>query len=112
MDQAAGWFVAGLLVVATATALFWLQADSANWLPNTIAVLIVTCPCALALADARRLARRTRRNILQNLAWAAAYNLLAVPFAAAGWIPPWGAAIGMSFSLLLVVMNALRLQRR
>ena len=62
------------------------------------------------LVDARRLARRTRRNILQNFAWAASYNLLAVPFAAAGWIPPWGAAIGMSFSSLVVVFNALRLK--
>jgi Cu2+-exporting ATPase len=64
-----------------------------------------------ALVDARRLARQTRRNIMQNLAWAVAYNLIAVPFAAAGWIPPWGAAIGMAFSSLIVVMNALRLQR-
>ena len=63
------------------------------------------------LAAARRLARRTRINILQNLAWAAGYNVLAVPLAVAGWIPPWGAAIGMSLSSLLVVLNALRLQR-
>ncbi len=64
-----------------------------------------------ALADARALARRTRSNILQNLAWAAAYNIVAVPAAAAGLIPPWGAAIGMSVSSLIVVLNALRLQK-
>ncbi|MDX1698447.1 MAG: HAD-IC family P-type ATPase, partial [Thiohalobacterales bacterium] len=63
------------------------------------------------LADARRLAQRTCRIIRQNLAWAAGYNLLAVPFAAMGLIPPWGAAIGMSLSSLLVVVNALRLQQ-
>jgi P-type Cu2+ transporter len=63
------------------------------------------------LADARRIARRTRRTIVQNLAWAAAYNVLAVPLAAAGWIPPWAAAIGMSFSSLFVVLNSLRLQQ-
>ena len=63
------------------------------------------------LADARRLARRTRRNIMQNFGWAAGYNLLAIPFAAAGLIPPWGAAIGMSLSSLVVVVNALRLQK-
>ena len=62
------------------------------------------------LVEARRLAQRTRRNILQNFAWAGSYNLIAVPFAAAGYIPPWGAAIGMSLSSLIVVMNALRLQ--
>ena len=63
------------------------------------------------LADARRLARRTRRNIMQNFGWAAGYNILAIPFAAAGLIPPWGAAIGMSLSSLVVVVNALRLQK-
>ncbi len=64
-----------------------------------------------ALADARQIARRTRRTITQNLLWAAAYNMLAVPLAAVGWIPPWGAAIGMSFSSLFVVLNSLRLQK-
>jgi len=63
------------------------------------------------LARARVVARRTRRIIRQNLGWAACYNLIAVPFAVAGWIPPWGAALGMSFSSMFVVFNALRLQR-
>jgi len=85
-------------------------ADATD-LANSSSDFLILGKDAAALADARRLAQRTRRNILQNLAWAAAYNLLAVPFAAAGWIPPWGAAIGMSFSSLFVVMNALRLQR-
>ncbi|MCP4406838.1 MAG: cation-translocating P-type ATPase [Gammaproteobacteria bacterium] len=62
------------------------------------------------LAEVRQLAAKTRRIILQNLAWAAAYNLAAVPLAALGFIPPWGAAIGMSLSSLLVVGNALRLK--
>ena len=54
----------------------------------------------------------TRRIIRQNLAWAAAYNFLAVPAAAMGLIAPWGAAIGMSLSSLFVVLNALRLNRQ
>ncbi len=62
-----------------------------------------TLPQAIALA------RRTRRVIQQNLGWALFYNLLALPLAAAGMIPPWAAAIGMSVSSLLVVLNALRL---
>jgi Cu2+-exporting ATPase len=85
-------------------------ADATD-LANTSSDFVVLGDDATALAAARRLARRTRRNIGQNLAWAATYNLLAIPFAAAGWIPPWGAAIGMSLSSLLVVMNAMRLQR-
>ena len=51
------------------------------------------------------------RIIRQNLAWAVFYNLLALPAAAAGFVAPWMAAIGMSTSSLLVVINALRLTR-
>jgi len=85
-------------------------ADATD-LANSSSDFLILGKDAAVLADARRLARRTRRNIQQNFAWAGAYNLVAVPFAAAGLIPPWGAAIGMSFSSLFVVMNALRLQK-
>ena len=64
------------------------------------------------LPEVIALARRTRQIIRQNLTWALLYNLLALPLAAAGMIPPWAAAIGMSASSLLVVGNALRLSRR
>jgi Cu2+-exporting ATPase len=62
------------------------------------------------LAQGIVMARHTLRVIRQNLAWAFAYNVLAIPLAMAGWITPWMAGIGMSASSLLVVMNALRLQ--
>lgn len=62
------------------------------------------------LAQAVVMARKTRTIIRQNLAWALLYNLLTVPLAAAGWLAPWMAAIGMSASSLLVVVNALRLR--
>jgi Cu2+-exporting ATPase len=62
-----------------------------------------TLPKAIALA------RATRSIIRQNLIWALVYNLVALPLAAAGMIPPWAAARGMSTSSLLVVLNALRL---
>ncbi|WP_152206896.1 heavy metal translocating P-type ATPase [Marinobacter changyiensis] len=55
--------------------------------------------------------KQTRRVIRQNLGWALGYNLCALPVAAAGLVPPWLAAIGMSLSSLLVVLNALRLNR-
>ncbi len=63
-----------------------------------------------AIPPAIRLARATRRNINANLAWALGYNIVAVPFAALGFISPWVAAVGMSLSSLLVVGNALRLK--
>lgn len=63
------------------------------------------------LASAISLARKTRAVIRQNHAWALGYNLLALPLAAAGMIAPWLAAIGMSLSSLLVVLNALRLAK-
>ncbi|MFO1323207.1 MAG: heavy metal translocating P-type ATPase [Burkholderiales bacterium] len=56
-------------------------------------------------------ARRTFRIIRENLAWALAYNVVAVPAAAFGFVTPLVAAIGMSTSSLLVVGNALRLTR-
>jgi Cu2+-exporting ATPase len=56
-------------------------------------------------------AAAVRRIVRQNLAWAALYNLAAVPLAATGVLAPWMAAIGMSLSSLFVVGNALRLNR-
>ena len=57
------------------------------------------------------IARKTLAIIRQNLLWAVTYNVLAIPAAAAGWVAPWMAAIGMSASSLLVVANSLRLAR-
>lgn len=54
--------------------------------------------------------RKHQRIVKQNLFWALAYNLIAIPFAALGMITPWMAAIGMSVSSLWVVGNALRLR--
>lgn len=57
------------------------------------------------------LARKTLAVVRQNLLWAAVYNLVAVPLALAGWMPPWLAGLGMAASSLLVIGNALRLAR-
>jgi Cu2+-exporting ATPase len=56
-------------------------------------------------------ARRTMRVVRQNFAWALAYNAVALPLAAAGWIGPWEAAVGMAASSFIVVLNALRAGR-
>ncbi|MGD2054649.1 MAG: heavy metal translocating P-type ATPase [Gammaproteobacteria bacterium] len=65
-----------------------------------------------ALYSGYRLSVRTLTVIRQNLMWAIGYNLLAVPAAAMGYIQPWLAAIGMSASSLVVVLNALRLSKQ
>ncbi|MDO9134422.1 cation-translocating P-type ATPase [Hydrogenophaga sp.] len=54
-------------------------------------------------------ARATLRIVRQNLIWAGAYNVVAVPLALVGWMPPWLAGLGMAGSSLLVIGNALRL---
>jgi Cu2+-exporting ATPase len=60
------------------------------------------------LIDARFLARQAVSIVAQSRRWALVYNLCAIPFAALGFVPPWLAAIGMSLSSLVVVLNALR----
>jgi Cu2+-exporting ATPase len=55
-------------------------------------------------------AARTMRIVRQNLSWAFAYNLLAVPLAALGFVSPWAAGLGMAASSVMVVFNALRLR--
>ena len=64
-----------------------------------------------ALILAVKLARRTLSIVRQNLLWSFAYNLLAIPLAMTGFVTPWMAGLGMSSSSLLVVLNALRLQK-
>ncbi|MHB1430114.1 MAG: heavy metal translocating P-type ATPase [Rhodocyclaceae bacterium] len=64
------------------------------------------------LGNGVALARRALGIIRQNLLWAFTYNIVAIPLAMAGWVTPWMAGIGMSASSLLVVLNALRLQKQ
>lgn len=63
------------------------------------------------LLDARTLALRTRKIIIENFTWSIGYNLLVLPLAACGWLPPYLAAAGMSLSSLIVVTNSMRLNR-
>jgi len=96
-------------VLAAADASVTVQG--ASELANSAADLVVTGESLAWVEVARGIARRTRRIIAQNMAWAIVYNALAVPLAASGMLQPWMAALGMSASSLLVVANAARLAR-
>ena len=80
-------------------------------LAQTSADVIMLGESLAPLTTAVEMSRKTMRIVRQNLAWAIGYNALALPLAAAGFVPPWLAAIGMSASSLVVVLNALRLNR-
>ena len=62
------------------------------------------------LIDAHKTTTKMMRIIRQNFSWAILYNIAAVPFSMAGLVQPWLAAIGMSLSSFIVVVNALRLR--
>jgi Cu2+-exporting ATPase len=77
-----------------------------------VADAVLTSGRLADLSFAFRHAARTLRVVRQNLALALLYNLAAIPLAAAGQVPPWLAAVGMSASSALVVLNAVRLRAR
>lgn len=85
--------------------------DEGSDLAKSSADAIVLNGRLSSLVAAFAVADRSARVVRQNLLWAFGYNLLAIPFAAAGWVSPSLAALGMSLSSLLVVVNALRLLR-
>jgi Cu2+-exporting ATPase len=70
--------------------------------------VVLTADRLGALRDLLAVSRRAMRLVRQNLGWALAYNAVALPAAAFGFIGPWEAAIGMSASSFIVVLNALR----
>ncbi len=72
--------------------------------------MVLASPRLSDLARGFRLSQKALRIVRQNLVWAFAYNIVALPLAMGGWLTPWMAGIGMSASSLLVVLNALRVR--
>ena len=95
-------------VLAAADVSMVLRSGSA--LAQTAGDLLLLDNAWLAVPRAVAVARRARQILRQNLVWAAGYNLVAIPVAALGWLPPWLAALGMSLSSVLVVLNARRVR--
>lgn len=84
---------------------------SASDLAQTRADTVLLNNQLTLLPEAILLAERTRKIIKQNLMFSLTYNLIALPLAAMGHVAPWAAAIGMTMSSLIVVLNALRLSK-
>ena len=84
-------------------------ASGTDFARETADILLLE-PGLAALPEVVRAARRMRRTIRQNLAWAALYNAVLIPLAASGRLTPAWAAAAMVSSGLIVVLNALRLQ--
>jgi len=88
-----------------------IAVANASDITKTQADCVLLSPQLTRLIELKSIALRTRTLIRQNLAWALAYNAIAIPAAFCGYVQPWLAAIGMSVSSLVVVLNASRLAR-
>ena len=80
-------------------------------LANSAADIILTGESLTLAIRAKAIGARAQSLIRQNLAWALLYNASVLPLAISGILLPWMAALGMSLSSLLVVVNATRLVR-
>lgn len=87
-----------------------LAMGSGSQLAQASADMVLLSENLHSLPFAVQTARRMQAVIKQNFAWTIGYNLLAIPLAASGAVAPWMAALGMSASSLVVVLNSLRLK--
>ncbi len=89
-----------------------IAVHGASELANSAADIILTGDSLEDVTTSFAASRKARRLVRQNLTWALLYNLSILPLAVSGALQPWMAALGMSLSSLLVVLNATRMRRR
>ncbi|MYN11890.1 hypothetical protein GSY71_01815 [Pusillimonas sp. TS35] len=127
------WFVAVQLALAFIVGAVWFYYAPERAVSIMVALLVMSCPCAMAMAaptavaaahaslsargtlpagELSSLVAATRRVARQNLYGAVIWHLLMTPLAAVGLVAPWVAAITMLVSSLAVAANAWRLFRR
>ena len=132
-DRLASRFVMAQVALALGAAAVWARIDPAHSIPVMVALLVMSCPCAMSMAVPTAMAsahaalaahpsmpdaaldallaeaqRKARQNLHGSLAW----HLLMTPLALVGWVTPWLAAITMLLSSLAVACNAWRWARR
>ncbi|WP_374320458.1 heavy metal translocating P-type ATPase [Aquabacterium sp.] len=88
-----------------------IALDQGSALAQSQADLLILGGRLKGIPLAVQVSRRASAVVRQNLVWAAAYNLICIPVALVGWLPPWLAGLGMALSSLGVVLNALRLSK-
>lgn len=82
--------------------------SASNWVKNS-ADMVLLNENLLDIDHAIQSAQQYRRVLIQNFIWAFTYNIIAIPFAMSGFVTPWMAALGMSLSSVIVVLNSRRL---
>jgi cation transport ATPase len=132
-DRLASRFVLAQVALALAAAAAWAYIDPAHSIPVMVALLVMSCPCAMSMAVPTAMAsahsalavhpsmpeaaldellRQARHKARQNLYGSLVWHLLMTPLALVGWVTPWLAAITMLVSSLAVAYNSWRLCRR
>jgi len=133
-NRVAFWFVTiQVLLAIVAGAVWWFYIDPGHAVPVLVAMFVMSCPCAMAMAvpssvsaahatlaargsisdsEVAELVRVTRRVTRQNLYGSVVWHLLMTPLAAIGLVAPWVAALSMLLSSMVVAGNAWRMYRR
>ncbi len=86
-----------------------ISLKQGSYLAHSASDLIILGQSLQPLIQAMKISKKTNQIIKQNLLWSLVYNLSITPIAMMGLLAPWMAAIGMSLSSLLVVLNSRRL---